>query len=438
MMAEDQARSGLPQLRSQALLPARRPGLPVHGDDGQLGISFDRYLKILLRRKWAFLAVIATVVSLAALEAYTTTPLYESTARLQIDPEELNVLPYQDFSDPGQMYTSFQYQMTQLEKLRSRELARQVVERLNLAENHDFQIHAMPGAITLATSRLRRIPSALLGLVAGKSAGSSVAKKAQDPSAPLVDALRARVSARPVGETRLIEVSYTSPVPSLAAEIANSLAEEFVRLHVEGRYRSTGRATEFLERELEDLKGRVESSQEELLQYARGKKIIALSERESLNRKKLADLTDQLTEIEAELAAQGALVREVVSGGPGERADVFEDEHLRGIETQLGELESELAGLSSRYGPEWPTVKELKRKIAENRSQLEEGRERVVGAIRQSYSVTRSRYDSLMAAIEEQKRIVDQLDDDSIQYNILRREAETNQELYEGLLQRLK
>ena len=101
-------------------------------------------------------------------------------------------------------------------------------------------------------------------------------------------------------------------------------------------------------------------------------------------------------------------------------------------------MELELAGFSSRYGPEWPAVKQLNTEVGELRLQLQMERRQALQSVRQDFEVAQRRHATLQAAVDEQRDLVEQLDDDSIQYNILRREVESNKELYEGLLQRLK
>jgi len=403
------------------------------------GSPLLRHLATLRRRKWLLIAVTLTVLVLATLDLYTMTPLYRASARLQLDPEALNVLPYQALDQSGQRMASQQFLMTQLEKIRSLDLARSVVDKLNLNEDSGFQARQRAGVVKRLGPSLRRLPSRLLS--GGRSSESSI----QDDDAAAATALarrdgaaaklRAGIGVRLVGATRLVEVSYISPRPETAARIANAVAREFITLHLEGRYDATTQASDFLQSELTELQTRVEQSEEALLAYGRNKAIVNLNDKQTIIRKKLADLTDELTRVEGELIEQKALAQVIAAG---QFPDVLRDQRIRDLEAQLYAHEAELAQTSSRYGPEWPSVKALTQKISTLRQQLAQSRRSALSAARQTYSLTRGHFDRLQAATAEQGRIVEQLDNDSIQYNILKREAESNQQLYKGLLLRLK
>ncbi len=427
-------RGGLPQPYGQttALAPVH-PTAPRGGGDSGEGLSLADYLGILVRRRWLMTTVVATVLVVAALQVFTTTPQYRATVTLQIDPEDFKVLPYEEIAQSGGSQRQLEeYLWTQAEKLRTRSLAQRVVERLELAADEAFTEPARKGILVdLAANfmgSLRRL------LVRRERSGEPSVKA----ETALAERFSGHLQVRLLRNTRLIKVSFDSPSQKLAADVANTLAEEFIEQHLESKFNATVRATDFLHKQLEDLKVGMEQSEQNLHKYAQDKKIVNLDEQRPISRKRLEDINDELTRIQGELVAQRVRYDALRSAEAGALPDLLKNETIRGLEANLGELQGELAGLSGRYGPEWPRVKELRLKITELGHQLAQENARVRESAASEYRLARTRYDRLAASLEDQRQVVDRLGEDSIQYRVLKREVDTNKELYEGLLQRLK
>ncbi len=425
--------AGLPQPYQPTTALARvHPPVPRPGPDSNDGLSLADYLGILVRRKWLIATVVATVLVVAVLQVSTTTPRYRATATLQIDPEDFKVLPYEEITQSGGAQQLEEYLWTQAEKLRTRSLAGRVVRRLDLANNPTFTEPAKRGIVldlaSTVMGALRRL------LVRRQPTG----EESVVGDTALADLFAAGLQVRLLRNTRLIKVSYDSPNQQLAAEVSNTLAEEFIEQHLESKFNATVRATDFLHKQLEELKVRMEQSEQNLLEYAQDKKIVNLDEQRPISRKRLEDINDELTRIQGELVAQQVSYDALRSAGSGALPDLLKNEKIRGLELRLGELQGELAGLSGRYGPEWPRVKELGLKVDELSAQLVRENARARESVASEYRQARARYDRLAASLEDQRQVVGRLGEDSIQYRVLKREVDTNKELYQGLLQRLK
>jgi capsular exopolysaccharide synthesis family protein len=282
--------------------------------------------------------------------------------------------------------------------------------------------------------KLARLPFSF----GGGNGVSEVEPSTDEESARLAARLAGGIDAQPIRNTRLIEVSYTGPDPQLAAQIANTLTEEFIEENLEGKYDATTRASDFLREQLEELQIDVEKGEQELLDYAQRNNIVNLSERETIARKRLSDLSDELTVAETELITAQSRYEAAKSASLGEFPEVLKSDAVRRLEQQLSTAKSELASFSSRYGPEWPAVKETRLEIADLEEQLTQEKRRALAGARQGYEMAQDRHNRLDQAVNDQRATVDQLNNSSIQYNILAREVDSNKELYEGLLQRLK
>ena len=408
---------------------ALSPPPPGSSDPDGGAHQLKRYLRILLRRKWLIVAILATVVAAALLQVFTATPMYRSTATLQIDPEDANVLPYEQFAGRLSQLQRGEYLWTQAEKLRTRNLAQRVGSSLDLANNESFNSSVRRGILLDALGSVRGLIGALL------SPGNGDSEASLDV---IADRLLGSLDVKPLRNTRLIQISYSSADPQLAAQVVAEFAEQFTEQHLESKYEATSRATEFLQTQLRDLKIRVEQSEEALLAYARAKNIVNYDQREDISRKKLADLSDEVTSAEAELIDTAARARAAEGAGDGSFPESLMNDNLRDLERRLSELEQQAAAASVDFGPEWPAVKELQRQVEQLRQQSAAEKAKIVDGARQEYGLALDRQQRLTMALAEQRTIVDRLNEDSIQYNILQREVESNKGLYEGLLQRLK
>ena len=419
-------------LKGRATLQRQPPPFVPEEDEP---LPLLHYVYLLLRRKWLILAVAVTVVVLVALQVFTTTPIYRTTVTIQVDLEGEKVLPYPEIAGSAILGSWLQeYLQTQSEKLKTRRLARRVVRRLNLAENEAFQTPVRPGILKEIQGTVRSIVRRPFLIGHAKPAPPSDTT----PEAQLAEGILGGLEAKPLRNTRLIKLSYSSPDPRLAALIVNTLAEEFIEEHLEGKFFATTRASDFLEKQLKDLQIKVEQSEEALLKYAQAKNIVNLSERDTIARTRLADLSDQLTEAEGELITQTTRYRAAQRAGDGSFSEILKSDRMRQLESRISEKESKLAGFSKRYGPKWPAIRDLHLEIQELQRQLRQARRQAVTAARQEYDLANDRRARLAAALDKQQKLVDRLNQNSIQYNILKRESESNKDLYEGLLQRLK
>ncbi len=445
---QDELRSNLPQpYQAPPALAQYRPPIPQVHPLGQESPSLADYLRILLRRKWLLIAVALTVLVLAVLQVSTTTPMYSARVTLQIDPEDAKVLPYQDIAQSGVQSRLTYYVWTQAEIVKTRAVARRVVRRLKLHEVPEFTESTRQGLILDLFSG---VTGALRGLFSKSNEprpeNPSPPPVAENPSAEapspqeegLIGRLIGQLSVTTLRNTRLIAVGCSSPSPELAAQICNVLAEEFIEQHLKSKYDATIRATDFLRKQLDDLKIRVEQSEESLIEYARAKNIVNLNERETINRKRLADLNDELTRAEAELISQTARHDAARTATHEGFPETLKDSRIRDLEARIAERESELASLSERYGPAWPEVKEVNLRLGEVRRQLELAKIQAIGGATAEHRLALERRQRLSAAFNQQRQTVDRLNEDSIQYRYLKRDTDANKELYDGLLQRLK
>jgi len=227
----------------------------------------------------------------------------------------------------------------------------------------------------------------------------------------------------------------------LAARIVNALADEYLEFNLETRVKAATLATEFLETELEQLQVKVEKSETALVEYARKHGIVEAGEnsnRENIVLQKLADLNAEMTKVQAELIAHTVRYENSRGADVENFPESLETPAIKQLQARLSELKEKHASLSGRYGPEHIEFAQLERQLLELEAQLAKEKQAALEKVRQDYHLALDHYRSIARALEEQKQLAAKLSEDSIQYNILKREVDSNKQLYDGLLQRLK
>jgi succinoglycan biosynthesis transport protein ExoP len=386
-------------LKADRVSPAeRRPETGVVDEDETLEIR--RALWGLLRRKWQILMVAAAVVIPVAIATAMAERLYRSSALLQVDPEPAQVLPYKETDLP------------------------------TVAPNYEMFMHSQeeilrgPTLVLRIASRLRAAPD-----------------KAE--LMPEIPSLWKRLSIQRLENTQMFRLNYVAHNPNVAAKVANIYAEEYIKLQFESRQETREKMREFLQSELETLEHRVQSSETDLVAYAQAHNIRTEDAGgANLIRQRLGALDSQLTQAESEAVQARSRLEALQNASGTSFPERLVTPVISDLQVKIDSLEHDLTALRSTFGPNWPAVIQKNRELTLVRNQLEgEKRSTFSRALEQAsldYRTAENRHTKLKSLFEDQKDLADQLEKAAIQYNIIRREVETNQKMYDGILERLR
>ncbi|MGH9782571.1 MAG: GumC family protein, partial [Terriglobia bacterium] len=222
------------------------------------------------------------------------------------------------------------------------------------------------------------------------------------------------------------------------ARVMNALAANFIDQNLESKWDATQKASDWLSQQLVGLKAKLEKSEEDLQQYARNNSILFLDERQSMTAEKLKQLQEEATRAQADLIQKESLYNQVRNGDLSSVPGILEHRLYQELTVKLTDLRREYSELISTFTPEYPRVRRLKNQIDEIEQALQRERSAFAKRVADDYRAAANRERLLEEAVAQQTREFNQIAEKSIQYNILRRESETNKQLYEGLLQRLK
>lgn len=395
----------------------------------ELRALLHEYLRILSKRKWLILAVALSALVIGAVRTMMITPLYTSTVRLQIDRNAVKVVEGGTTSplDSGDS----DFLRTQYELLQSRTMAERVAAALRLGEDPGF-----------FKPREFSIYGALRGLLAPSPSGEAknvVRDKANMDRAASGIILGNR-AVRPLTGSRLVDVIYSDPSPQRAQAIAAAYGEAFIASNLDKRFQANSYAKTFLEDQIKQLKLRLEESERVLLEFAEREQIVIVSEKSSNAENNLA----------AANAALGAIISERIKNEQSwnqvanaktttiNLPQLLTNSVIDGIRARRNALETEYREKLETYKPSYPTMVQIKNKMNELDRQLAAEVNTLKGSYKAAYENALNQENEIKKRIDTLKEEVLDLQKRSIQYNILKREVDTNRQLYDGLLQRFK
>jgi capsular exopolysaccharide synthesis family protein len=243
---------------------------------------------------------------------------------------------------------------------------------------------------------------------------------------------------RAAGLTRVIEITTDSKQAQVAADFANTLASEIMEHNLEARWRTTEETSAWLSRQLDDMRIKLERSEDALQHYARDSGLIFTDEKTNISAEKLRDIQLALSRSQDDRIGKQSRSEMAASSPADALPDVLNNASLQAERAQLTDLRRQLAELLTTFTPEHIKVRRLQAEIGTLEAAVTRDRQAILDRIRNEYQEAERRETLLAAAYAGQARLVSGEGEKAIQYNILKREADSNRQLYEAMLQQLK
>jgi succinoglycan biosynthesis transport protein ExoP len=383
--------------------------------------DFRVYWGILKKRRWTILSIILCFFTLTLIGTLKQRPIYRASALLEIEKENPNVSTLKELfqlEDVSDSYLETQYKL-----LRSESLASRVIKDLHLDQIGEFN----------ALVRSRN---------SGNENGSAAFPTDSAHELAVLRHFEDRVNVEPVRRSRLVQTTFESQDPKLAANIVNSLAANFIQENLENRWDATQKASTWLSHELDGLKIRLEKSEDDLRQYAEANGLLFLEteqgKTENIVDQRLRQLQDELTKAQADRFQKEAVYRLVEAGDYSALPAIVDNKMIQDLTVRLADLERQEAELTSTFNESYPKVEKIHSQVSRIEQLLDRERKRAAKGIEDDYVAAGRRETLVRNAFEEQQKQANHVAERSVQYNILKREVDTNKQLYEGLLQRLR
>ncbi len=424
----------LQQLPPEGYYQPPPPGYSYPPVQEEREVHLRDYWKVIWKRRWTVLALFLIVLITTAVATFTMKPIYRGTISIQINKEHTQVMDFKEIFSVNMW--DLDYYQTQYKILESRTLAKRVVQNLKLSEHPEFQ----PKPLTPFQQWKSNILKPISDLFASSKKNSPSEKDPPEnkKETAFIDQFLTKLKIEPIRNSRLVKVHFDSNYPELSARVPNTLAAAYIQQSVENRFIATEQVKEWLTKQLEDLKAKVERADEALQAFGSKHDIISLEEKENVTMQRLTELNEALTKAESERMAKEALYRQTKNKHFDALPSILENKLVMDLKQAYIQLEAQYMKLSETFKPEYPEMVRLKNQMQSIQRRMDGEINRIIAGIKNDYESSLRRESLIRQAFDQQKTKVMQMKEQGIQYNILKREADTNKELYKGLLQRMK
>jgi uncharacterized protein involved in exopolysaccharide biosynthesis len=385
--------------------------LELEAQGAEVHFTLNTFWHVVVKRAGMIAAVTLIVSVLTSIYSYHMKPICRAAATMEVESDypqlqSLNDLYHQSSNE------DYLFLATQTQVMQSDNLAWTTMEQLGL--------DSQQGSAVPRSTR-----------------GQSAAQMAAAQKAARIEAFKAGLKVEPLKESRILEVTYEDSNPELAARIVNALVNNYVEFSFRSRYDFTRQASTWMEQQLEDLRKKVEKSQLALVDYERQNLIINVGDRGTITEQGLQDLSHEYTGAEND-RVQKESIYELVKSNEGQIGVIVQNAMLERLEEKYSDLKANYSDAQNQFGPNFPKVVRLRDQLDEMQTQLDKVRKQAIQKVRNDYMAAIGREKLLATAMGNQKVEVSQLNQRMIEHNILKREFDTNQQLYENLLGRLK
>jgi capsular exopolysaccharide synthesis family protein len=344
-------------------------------------------------------------------------PVYEATARIEIDRDAPSVLPFQAMNSDAAFEDMQNYIETQSKVLQSDTLAMETIRKQNLINEPAF----------------------------GGVPGGHEQLPVLSPTAPpitrpgILSAFEGSLSVKLVPNTRLLDVTFEATDPQLAARILNAHLVEFKDQNFKSRVDSSNYASGFLADQLAETKQKFEDAEQARLKYERENQIWTVDEKQNITTQKVSEIDKELTAAQEDRIKKQADFDMASKGNIDSLPAIRESTQISSLTTKQSELKQQyIAETTSKLGPNFPSVKALQEQIKNLDQLVSNEKKNIVGRIEQDYHIAVQRETLLKQELDKQKVEANRMAEKLVEYNLLIRDVESNKQLYDGLSQKLK
>jgi len=401
------------------VLPPYSPSPPLPPSQGPLhygyeieqGTSTHEYFRILAKRKWLVIGTFLTIFLGVALFTFLRTPIYRATAMLQITQDN----PGSDVSlddKVSKIYGSSdmeKFQKTQYKILQSESLALRLLKDLHLMNHPDLKS------------------------IREKNPNKSEAEIEQ----LMVTAFLKNLEITPVRDSYLVEVSYESPDRVMAQRVVNAIGSEYMDLSIDRRNESFAMVRNWLDKQLGEMAGKVQAAQKKLYKFGQKTDIYTLENKDNVIVQKFIDLSSLLTKAQAEKMAKEAQYKQIKTKGSNAPL-IVNNPLVANLRQQLVAQRAKVRGMKKVFREGHPDLQMEMANLEETKARLAAEVSRTEESVKADYEAASRTEKLLDDSFTAQKQQMVKFQDNLSDYQILKRDAETSEQLYQALLSRVK
>jgi len=390
--------------------------IPAEATDDNPSFTLLEYWHKICRYKLAILAFVIVGAAGALLLSFLQTPMYRAHTSLVVEDLNENFQNLKDSDPTAQVAPPESYFQTQVKILQSREMLDLVIDKLGLMQRAAPHTHFWSG-----------------WLHNGKSDPNPALLREQE-----IDKLQKNLTVQAWGESQTAEIFYDDRDPRLASDVANTLVQTFINESREIRWNSTQNTAEWLAGHLNELKQNLQKSEDQLRAYAQSTGIVLTTDKQNVTEDRLKQIQEELSRAQADRTQKQAEYQTMENTPVESLSPTLNNPALQNYLVKMADLKSQLANLSSTYTPEHYKVRQVEAQIADLQLAINTERASILRRSKDDYEAAQTREDMLVAAFNGQIKSVSDMAGKSIQYDNLQHEVDTDRELYDALLLRIR
>lgn len=384
---------------------ASASGYVLEAEQVEASLPLSHYLWILRRHAWKIIGFVAFIVTATIIISARLTPVYESTASVYVDRQEAkNVVGHESETSSTPILDAEQFLATQMKLVQSDSVVRPVALRYNLLEKE-------------------------------KQLTDDPDRNAKASDAPIV--LKKLKVARPPN-TYLLQISYRSTDPQLAADVANGVAASYMDHTYNIRTRSSVTLSRYMEKQTAELRAKMEESSERLAKMERELNVVDPEEKVNILSKRLLDLNSDFAKAQTELVQSRATYDAIQEGSIESVLLSGQADPLRRLIERRNELNERFAEIKSHFGPNHPEFKKSSAQLKALDDDIERTRARIVRQGEVEYKAARAREQMIKKNLDDAKTESDRLNIRSFEYRRVKQEAEADKKLYDELVRKIR
>lgn len=422
-------------------------------------IDIREFWRVIMRHKGKTIALMLLSALISAVIVIPQKSVYRSTATLLLDPDTSQIAPIESIYGAK---SGEQYYKTQYEILKSRSLAKSVITRMQLDKNPEFRPKKQKSKFQPVFDWYENLDYTWLNEVKNWFS-DSLDDNANGINDQIVDVdsiydintdiknieiltskFLSRLTIKPVRDSQLVNVSFDAHDAGLAAEIANTLVKTYISKDLASKHTMTSEASKLLSERLDDLRVKLETSETALQDYREKEKLVEIGDVTSLTAMQLQELNQQLMLVNQQRSREEAALQQInaLQGASIDRLSstpaVLSDSVVASLRQAATNARRTVSSLEKRYGPKHPKLIQAKADLSEAKVAVSSRVRSVIAGVEREYNVTRSRVTAIKNSIWQARGTMQELNRKNFSLQALVREVNSNRQLYQRFVSRLK
>ncbi len=405
-------------------------------------LSLGDYFHVLWLRRQLLINVTAFIVFVAVLVIYQLAPRYTAATQLLVGINAAKVVDIEQVLT-GSM-TGDSAVIGEMEVIKSREIARKVIETLKLDQYPEFNKSLVPPGFLANLNPLNLLPESWLEATGLKSIEIRTEEEQREAlQTGLINDFLSKLTVTQIKRSQVINIAFQSADPKLASKVANTIADKYIIGQLQAKFDATKKATDWLNDQLGELRNKVATSEQGVESYRKTHNLIAISKEVGLSQQQLSEINSQLIIARVQRAEAEAKYQQVEDISRSGRnfdsvADVLNSTLISSLRGQESEVQRKYSEMLVEFGARHPKMIQMRAELDDIESKVRAEVKKIAAGLRNTLDVARARESSLMSSLRQLESKTTGNNQDEVELRALERESTANKALFENFLGRFK